>query len=187
VEGGRLETGSLVVDRQLRPYQRRAALARRRLLAFVDASASKGLVVRVMSMDDPTNVREVTATGVRPGGAEISPDGRSIAFTSFDAQNQPAVTVCDLEACSSKKTFPSTGGEAHWTPDGRGLAYIDPRTQSDLWVQPLDGAPPHQLTHFPSDSQQIWDFAWSADGKRLAVARARIASDIVLFKGLRKQ
>ncbi len=156
-----------------------------RLLAFVDASASKGLVVRVMSMDDPGNVREIAASGVRQGGAEISPDGRFIAFSSFDAQNQPAVTVCDLEACSSKKTVPAPGAlEAHWTPDGRGLAYIDPRTQSDLWVQPFDGGTPRQLTHFTVDGHRIWDFAWSADGKRLAVARARISSDIVLFKGL---
>ena len=74
--------------------------------------------------------------------------------------------------------------EAHWTPDGRGIAYIDPRTQSDLWVRPLDGGASRQLTHFPADGHRIWDFAWSADGKRLAVARARISSDIVLFRGL---
>ena len=41
-----------------------------------------------------------------------------------------------------------------------------------------------QLTHFPADGQEISDFDWSADGKRLAVARARMASDIVLFRGL---
>jgi len=157
-----------------------------RLLAMIDPTGPKGLVVRVMSVDDPGNVREIVATGVRQGGAEISPDGRSIAFSSFDAQNQPAVTVCDLEACSSKKTFPARGIlDSHWTPDGRGIAYTDARTRSDIWVQPLDGAPPRQLTHFPSDGQQIGDFAWSADGKRLAVARARISSDIVLFRGLR--
>ena len=157
-----------------------------RLLAMIDPTGPNGLAVRVMSMDNPGDVRDIVTTGVRQGGAEISPDGRSIAFSSFDAQNQPAVTVCDLEACSSKKTFPARGIlDSHWTADGRGIAYIDARTRSDIWVQPLDGAPPRQLTHFPSDGQQIGDFAWSSDGKRLAVARARIASDIVLFRGLR--
>jgi eukaryotic-like serine/threonine-protein kinase len=158
-----------------------------RLLALLDVAGPKGPVVRVMSMDDPSSVREVTATGVRPGGAEISPDGRSIVFSSFDAQNQPTATVCDLETCSSRRTFPARGaGQIRWMPDGRGLAYIDSRSRSDLWVQPLDGGAPRQLTHFPPDGQQIWDFDWSADGKRLAVARARISSDIVLFRGLRK-
>ena len=157
-----------------------------RLLTFVDASGAKGPVVRVMSVDDPSNVREITATGVRQGGAEISPDGRSIAFTSLDAQNQPTFSVCDLDSCSSRKMFSSGGtGEAHWMPDGSGMAYVG-GTLSDIWVQPLDGAPPRQLTHFPADGQQIWDFAFSADGKRLAVARARNAIDILLFRGLRK-
>ncbi|HEU4688530.1 MAG TPA: hypothetical protein VFS23_09225, partial [Vicinamibacterales bacterium] len=157
-----------------------------RLLAFIDPLGPKGIAVRVMSVDDPGSVREVTATGVRPGGAEISPDGRSIAFSGADPQNRGALVVCDLEACSSRKTLTVPGTEVHWLPDGSGLAYIDARTQSDIWVQPLDGAPPRQLTRFPADRQQIWDFAWSADGKRLAVARARIASDIVLFRGLTK-
>jgi hypothetical protein len=44
---------------------------------------------------------------------------------------------------------------------------------------------PHQLTHF-NDDRIITDFAWSRDGKRLAVARSRVTSDIVLFKGLRR-
>ena len=70
-------------------------------------------------------------------------------------------------------------------PDGQATVYVDPRTQSDLWVQPLDGGTARQLSHFPADGQQIWDFDWSADGKRLAVARASIASDIVLFRGLK--
>jgi len=138
----------------------------------------------VRSVDDPNSTREVTATRARQGGAEISPDGRSIVFTSLDDQNQTTLTVCDLETCSSPKTFPLLGQMGRWMPDNRALAYVDPRTQSDIWVQPLDGGPPRQLTHFPADGQEIWDFDWSADGKRLAVARARMASDIVLFRGL---
>jgi serine/threonine protein kinase/Tol biopolymer transport system component len=157
-----------------------------RLFTFIDPAGSKGLAVRVVSMDNPTDIRDLTTTGVRPGGAEISPDGRSIAFTSVDEQNQPTFTVCDLEACSSRKTFPARGvGEGHWMPDGRGMAYVEAGTQ-DIWVQSLDGSAPRQLTHFTADGHQIWDFAFSADGKRLAVARARIASDIVLFRGLKR-
>jgi hypothetical protein len=55
----------------------------------------------------------------------------------------------------------------------------------NLWVQPFDGSAPHQLTHF-SDNRIIYDFAWSRDGKHLAIARATITNDIVLFKGLRR-
>ena len=57
---------------------------------------------------------------------------------------------------------------------------------NDIWVQPLDGGAARQLTHLPADGQQIWGAAWSADGKRLAVGRASIKNNIVLFRGLKR-
>ena len=69
-------------------------------------------------------------------------------------------------------------------PDSKGLAYVDTRTQSDLWSQPLDGSGARQLTRFEPDGRQIWDFSFSANG-RLAVARASVSTNIVLFRGLR--
>jgi eukaryotic-like serine/threonine-protein kinase len=143
----------------------------------------KGLAVVLQSMDEPSRTRQVTADRVRGAAAEISPDGHSIAFTAFNDSRQPVIAVCDLETCSSRRTLPPIL-VWHWTPDSQGLAYYDPRT-SNLWVQPVDGSPSRQLTHFPAEGQLIWDFDWSADGKRLAVARGRIVSDIVLFRGLR--
>ena len=71
-------------------------------------------------------------------------------------------------------------------PDGRGIAYIDRVAPSNLRVQPLDGRPPSQLTHF-TDGRTIVDFSWSRDGKRLAIARATTTNDIVLFKGLSRK
>ena len=53
----------------------------------------------------------------------------------------------------------------------------------NVWVQPLDGSPRHQFTHL-TDETPIVDFAWSNDGARLAIARANVARDIVLFTGL---
>jgi len=70
-----------------------------------------------------------------------------------------------------------------WTPDGRGLTYAD-ATRTNLWVQPIDGGAPRQLTTF-SDGRTIADFDWSPDGKQLAVARSITISDIVLLKGVR--
>ena len=70
-------------------------------------------------------------------------------------------------------------------PDSKALAYVDPKTRSDLWVHPLvRGVQPRQLTHFPPDGHEIWDFDWSADGRRLAVARGKTSTDIVLMRGL---
>jgi serine/threonine protein kinase/Tol biopolymer transport system component len=112
-------------------------------------------------------------------GLDVSPDGKSILFLAPNDQNRVTWVVCDLPACTSRRDLP-VGRK--WTPDGRGLAYM---TQGNLWVQPLDGKPPHQFTHF-TDDRQIIDFAWSRDGKRLAIARSTVTNDIVLFKGLKK-
>jgi hypothetical protein len=65
-----------------------------------------------------------------------------------------------------------------WTPDGS-VAYA---RAGNIWIHPLDGDP-RQLTHF-TDNRTILDFAWSRDGKHLAIARATLSNDIVLVRGL---
>jgi hypothetical protein len=54
-----------------------------------------------------------------------------------------------------------------------------------MYVQPLDGSAPKQLTQF-ADNRLISDFAWSRDGKRLEIARITRINDIVLLNGLRR-
>ncbi len=114
----------------------------------------------------------------------ISPDGKSLVFGgSTNARGQ--LGICDLPACATQHTLttPQGGPQSWWTPDGHGIAHYTVGPGGNLWVQPLDGSAPRQLTHF-TDDRAILDFAWSRDGKRLAIARATATSDIVLFKGL---
>jgi serine/threonine protein kinase len=116
----------------------------------------------------------------------ISPDGRSLLFTARGDGDRQTLVMCDLPACTARRTLsplPGAAGRVRWAPDGRSVAYRDAATQANLWVQPLDGSPPHQLTHFATD-RTISSFAWSRDGARLAIARELITNDIVLFKGL---
>lgn len=77
-----------------------------------------------------------------------------------------------------------TGGFTNtlqFTPDGKSLAYII-RDQGveNIFVQPLDGTPGHQITNFTAD--EISQFRWSPDGKTLAVARSHNVSDVVLLR-----
>ena len=51
-------------------------------------------------------------------------------------------------------------------------------------VQRLNGPTLQRLTQF-SDGRKIDAFAWSRDGRGLAIARSTTTNDIVLFKGLR--
>ena len=113
------------------------------------------------------------------GGASVSPDGRSMAFTDSRA----SLIVCALPACTSRQTIGGLRFDTplSWTPDGRGVAYA---REENIWVQPLGGGPPRQLTRF-ADRREIRFFAWSRDGKRLAITRSTETNDIVLLGGLK--
>ena len=169
VEGGRLE------DR-LTPDGRH--------LAAVDSPAGGPATVRLRPMDAKGDARVVTSERVRTGGRVlVSPDGQRILFPSFDDQGAPVVAVCDLPTCASRRTFPPL--QTQWTPDSQGVAYVDPQMPWDLWAQPLAGGPPRKLTLFTDDGTRIVDYAWSSDGRRLAVARYSQANNIVLLRGLK--
>jgi Tol biopolymer transport system component len=113
--------------------------------------------------------------------SDVSPDGKSIAVVLDRRQ----WNVCDYPACANRRPIEIPGFNIRWTPDGKGLTYIGADAMN-LWTLPLDGSAPHQLTRF-SDGRPIEAYAWSHDGKRLAVSRLMsVSSDIVLFTGLRR-
>ena len=118
------------------------------------------------------------------GQFAIAPDSKRIAF-STEQDGGDFILVCDLPSCTSQQRFPggSRNGTTRWMPDGTGVAYIDPVDQSNIRFQPADGSPSRPLSHF-ADKRRITDFAWSADGKRLAVARETVVNDVILIRGL---
>jgi len=121
---------------------------------------------------------QVATTFAGEGSLAVSPDSRAILF-----QSAGNTILCDLPACTSRRTLPPRlVGVRRWNPDGRALAYID-QAQTNVWLQPLDGSPASQLTHF-TDGRLIADYAWSHDGQRLAISRVEARNDIVLFRGL---
>jgi hypothetical protein len=49
---------------------------------------------------------------------------------------------------------------------------------------PLAGSTPVQLTHFDSEPGVVRAYAWSQDGKKFALTRARYNdADVVMFSG----
>jgi Tol biopolymer transport system component len=121
------------------------------------------------------------------GAIDVSPDGKSLMFGTTGSGGSFQFVICELPTCTTRRVLAvpatSTLRRYRWTPDGRGIADIL-APGSNIWIVPLDGSPPHQLTHFTERS--IQDFAWSHDGKRLAVARTTTMNDIVLVTGLKK-
>lgn len=139
-----------------------------------------------MPAGDGAPVRLTDGLSWRPA---ISPDGKWVAFNRLDeASSQWQIAVMRFEGGTPHKIFDAPSASIfraiRWTPDGRGVAYpVTSGGVSNIWSQPLDGGPPRQLTDFKD--QLIFDFAWSRDGKQLALSRGVVNSDVVLISNFR--
>jgi serine/threonine protein kinase len=119
---------------------------------------------------------------VPDGGIAVSPDSRFVALESAAGKGLETL-ILPIGGGAARKRVPAIHtSRLEWTPDGKGLASLDP-TGTNIWVQPIDGGLGYDLTHFTD--QHILAFAWSPDGKRLVVWRGTRTSDIVLLKGIR--
>lgn len=68
-----------------------------------------------------------------------------------------------------------------FSPDGKSIVFIRTiKGVSNLWMQPLAGGAAKQITDFRDGL--IFDFAYSRDGKQLALARGQRSSDAVLIR-----
>jgi serine/threonine protein kinase len=54
---------------------------------------------------------------------------------------------------------------------------------SNIWEMPLNGGPVRQITHFDSDT--VWSYVWSRDGRELLVSRGPSYSDAVLIRNFK--
>jgi Tol biopolymer transport system component len=117
---------------------------------------------------------------------DISPDGKLAAFTTVASPDSPRKQLALLPVDSPQNTKlldlqrPSPGA-VRFTRDGKAVVYaFRDKDAENLWLQPLDGSPGKQITHFKSE--QITDFHWSFDGSRLGMVRGHTDSDVVLLQ-----
>jgi Tol biopolymer transport system component len=128
----------------------------------------------------------------------VSPDGKWIACGYWPDPNKQEYKLAILPAAGGRlaKTFESKGDSigVKWTPDGQSLTYsvYEPFTwfgigvtplAANLWSQPIAGGPPRQITNF--EMGRIYSFAWSRDGKRLAVVHGPVSGDVVMISNFR--
>jgi Tol biopolymer transport system component/DNA-binding winged helix-turn-helix (wHTH) protein len=118
----------------------------------------------------------------------LSPDGKLIACNyQNESSTKWQIAIIPFEGGQPRfldSLDPMSARPIHWTPDGGALSYpITRYGVSNLWSQPLDGGPPKQLTDFREDL--IFDFAWSRDGKQLALSRGVVNSDVVLMSNFK--
>jgi Tol biopolymer transport system component len=121
----------------------------------------------------------------------VSPDGKTIAFVLRRGGNANRIGLVSFDGGEIVKTFdavPETNSLSNnqnleWTSDARAIYYIALNNGvSNIWRQPVDGSPPSQVTQFATG--RIFNFAYSPDGKQLALSRGFVDSDIVLIRNL---
>jgi Tol biopolymer transport system component len=148
----------------------------------------EGPSLKRVSTDGGTT--EVVATN-SPNGVSLSPDNKRVAFFQFSnsgSDHKFWLVIKDLET-GTQTTLPATGvvRRPDWTPDGSALILSKATgAGSNLFYQPLDGSKPTQVTHFDSEPLRVSAYAFSPDGKQIAITRARINdSDLVMFSNFR--
>ena len=166
------------------------------------ACSPDGKFVFYITMGSPQKIWRIPTEGGTPievadnpgdviaGRLSISPDGKLLAYP-YDRYSGTVAPIWKLAV------IPVNGGQAvkvldvpggirapRWSPDGKGLQYLlTSNGATNLWEQPLAGGKPKQLTRYTSG--KIFDFNWSADGKRLLLTRGESTSDVVLLNNLR--
>jgi Tol biopolymer transport system component len=114
----------------------------------------------------------------------LSPDGKNVASIELRELDHKLVLRLDSTE-GGQMTYHNVDqralpGQIAFTPDGKSVAYlVRERGVDNLWLQPLDGGPYRQMTHFIKD--QIFRFVFSPDGTKLAIERGAQESDAVLF------
>jgi Tol biopolymer transport system component len=113
----------------------------------------------------------------------ISPDGKFVACRAYDeAEKRERMAIVSFSEGNVVARFdlPLTAGTFHWAPDGKGIHYVDTRKGvSNIWMIDYRNNSTKQISTFTSG--RIFSFAWSPDGKQLAVSRGQATSDVVML------
>lgn len=117
----------------------------------------------------------------------VSPDGKLIACRYFIQPNKKGIAILPAEEGRAIKLLPIPIIDfqtVHWMDKQRALSYIDVNGGNyNIWSQPIDGGPAARVTNFNTD--QLFSYDWSPDGKQLACQRGVILSDIVEISNFR--
>lgn len=118
---------------------------------------------------DGTGLKRLTNNSTPDYFPEVSPDGRSIAYTGRDDKGFQ-IFVMTLEGQGVVKLTSGSGDneDPTWSPDGTRIAFTSKRDgDNEIYVINLDGS---KLTKVTNNSASDFGAAWSPDGRSIAWA-----------------
>ena len=156
-----------------------------------NAGVSEGAIFKA-PIEGGEKVKLADGTSFSP---PVSPDGKLIAYEKTDGQGASAkakilVQRLDNQKITREIDLPTTFGwqKLGWTPDGHALTLVHDTIENvqNVYMLPLAGGPPVKLTSFSSEPGIVAAYAWSPDGKKFAITRARYNdTDVVMFTGFK--
>jgi serine/threonine protein kinase/Tol biopolymer transport system component len=156
-----------------------------RWVVYVSWSMGRGLIWKV-PLDGGTPVQ---LTDYLSDSPKVSPDGKFITYMYYEREppKRWRNAIISIDGGPPLKVFDRPQYEHQepgWAADGRSLLFIGaPVHPANIWLQPVDGSPPKQVTNFTAED--IFRFAPSPDGKQLAVGRGQEIRDVILISDSR--
>jgi serine/threonine protein kinase/Tol biopolymer transport system component len=151
---------------------------------------------RQQTPEGPGKVFKVPVTGGEPvqvsdgvtfSSPRVSPDEKHVLLAHPRKDGKVVQWIVSsatgaVESEFENPTYDPVLAAVSWTPDGHFIVMSDLRAGTpNLWALPaLGGGQENQLTHFTKD--WFWNFAYSPDGKWIAMTRGTRNSDAVLFR-----
>lgn len=128
-------------------------------------SCAIGQNKRTLEIDDLFRIRRVS-------DAQISPDGKWIAFVLADVQKETNAINRDIYIIPSTggeprrlTTHPAPDGHPRWSPDSKTIAFESGRSgESQIWLIDMQWGEARQLTRISTEASTPM---WSTDGKSI--------------------
>jgi Tol biopolymer transport system component/DNA-binding winged helix-turn-helix (wHTH) protein len=160
-----------------------------RWLYFIQRGRNVSTIQRKSLSDGKTEILFKDERAVPDAFLALSPDGRFLAFDNSTARKNGAgkeefqIGVIPTEGGSEPRFFnlSSSPRIVRWSSDAQSFDYAENNPEgAKIWRQSLDSSQPRKLVLELPD-ERIFYFAWSPDGKSLAVARGKQTDDAVLL------
>jgi serine/threonine protein kinase len=118
----------------------------------------------------------------------VTPNGKEVVVEMPLAEGRHEFDFFSLETGQVRRRIPVDGDASRTmiTPDGQNIGFLRrERGVDNVWLQPVTGGAPIQLTDFHlsrSTHQNISAVAWSPDGKHIAISRRSYKGDVVILR-----
>jgi serine/threonine protein kinase len=116
----------------------------------------------------------------------FSPDGKTLAYIEDMGTGRPLAVIAAADGTQILRRFEFPSSRFVWSPDGQFLTYTDLHEGTrSFWNQPVDGASARIIADVAVEN--VPDFAWSEEERRIIYSRMTATRDVVVIKGLRNE